>query len=66
MGILVLLCAQIPASALAQRPPDETLYQIQVYDGLIETYRGGDLPATLAKLDAMLVSRTASQQLATG
>ncbi len=53
-----------PSSALAQRPPDETLYQIQVYDGLIETYRSGDLPATLAKLDAMLVSRTANRQLA--
>jgi hypothetical protein len=62
---LALLCAQVSVSALPQRPPDETLYQIQVYDGLIETYRSGDLPATLAKLDAMLVSRTANRQLAT-
>ena len=47
-------------------PPDETLYQIQVYDGLIKTYRSGDLSATLAKLDAMLVSRTADRQLQHG
>ena len=62
-AILVLLCVLVPVHAQAQGPPDETLYQIQVYDGLVNTYRSGDLPATLAKLDAMLASRTASQQL---
>ena len=64
-AFLVLLCVLVPGSAVAQRPPDETLYQIQVYDGLVNTYRSGDLRATLAKLDAMLVSRTANRQLAT-
>ena len=33
-AILVLLCVLVPVNAQAQGPPDETLYQIQVYDGL--------------------------------
>jgi len=63
-AILVLLCVLVPVNAQAQRPPDEARYQIQVYDGLVKTYRSGDLSGTLAKLDAMLGSRTANPQLA--
>lgn len=65
LALVVLSSQLLTTNALAQRPPDETLYQVQAYDALLHTYRGGDVEGATAALDAMLESRSAHNQLAT-